>query len=142
MKNMTMKVSLYSAAALALSAVPVFAQQSGRVSVKVPFDFTAGTAALPAGDYDFQEQPNGVVLISSAAQHKAIVVLTNPETGAREAAQASVKFDKTGDQYSLTEVDLMGEPARKLIKFDHDAASASLSTRLGVTNAASKVLKI
>ena len=141
MRNLMSKVSLYSAAAFALSAVPGFAQQASHLSVKVPFDFTAGMATLPAGDYDFQEQQNGVILISSVTQHRAVVVLTNPETSLGENAQPSVKFGKTGDQYSLTEVDLSGQPGRKIVKFDHEANSTSVAAKLGVTNAASKGLK-
>jgi hypothetical protein len=141
MTKLTLKVSLYAAAAFVLSAVPGFAQQSGHVSVKVPFEFTAGSATLPAGEYDFQESPNGVVLISSVLQHKSVIVLTNAEASSPSMDQPRVKFDKVDGQYSLTEIDLLGAPARKLIHFDHDNSSASLNSKLGVTNASSKGLK-
>ncbi len=140
MKNATLKVSLYSAALLALSTVSGFAQQPGHVTIKVPFEFTAGSTVLPAGDYDFKEEPNGVLLISSGAQHKAILVLTNPESVARPDAPARVKFDKTGEQYSLTEVDILGAVGHKLLRFDRDPNATLLGTKLGVTNAASKGL--
>ncbi|MCU1261241.1 MAG: hypothetical protein JWO80_4126 [Bryobacterales bacterium] len=141
MKNLTMKVFLSSAAAVVFAAVPSFAQTSGHVAVTVPFEFTAGSATLPAGDYDFVGEQNGVILISSVLQHKGVVVLTNPQSGAGVSyASPRVKFDKTNGQYTLTEIDLAGEPARKLIRFDHDGSSTSLGSKLGVTNAASKGL--
>jgi hypothetical protein len=140
MKNLTMKASLYAAAAIVLSAVPSFAQQSGHVSVKVPFEFTAGSATLPAGDYDFQEARNGVIMISSFEQHKAVMVLTNAGRPALADGQPSVKFDKMDGQYSLSEINLWGEPSRKLIHLDRDGGSTAIGSKLGVTNAASKGL--
>ena len=141
MNKVTLKVSLYFAAAFALSAVSGFAQQAEHVSVKVPFEFTAGSSILPPGDYDFHEQENGVMLISSPANHKSIVVLTNPEASMREYSPSSVKFEKNGEHYSLSEVDLNGQPARKLLRFDRDTSPASLSSKVGVTNAAVMWLK-
>ena len=139
MKNATLKVSLFLAAALVLTAVSGFAQTGGRVTVKVPFEFTAGSVSLPAGEYSFQEDPSGVVYISSPDQHKAIVVLTNAEPST-QASEPSVKFDKNGGQYSLTEIDLVGEPARRLIRFDA-AQAGTVAARMGMTNSAKKSLK-
>ncbi len=119
MKNFT-KVSLYSAAALALSAVSAVAQQPTHVSVKVPFEFMAGNAVMPAGAYDFQEGQNGIVTVSSMEQHKSVLVMTNPEINWRMATQSSVKFDKSGDVYRLSEVDLLGGLGRKVIHFEHE----------------------
>ena len=135
----TVKLSVISAAALALSASQGFAQTSGKVSVKVPFDFVAGVTALPAGTYNFSEDHTGVMHISSQELHKAIVVLTNPEPGLNAGDTASVKFDKVNGQYSLTEVNMLGEPSRRLIRLDQ--ISSSITTRLGVTNATAKSLR-
>jgi len=134
----TVKLSLISAAALALSASQGFAQ-SNRVSVKVPFDFTAGSTTLPAGTYGFTEDRSGVMIISSVDRHKAIAVLTNPEAGGNGSETSTVKFDKVNGQYALTEVTMAGEPAHRLIRLDEK--SASFSTRLGITNATAKSLR-
>lgn len=140
--NKTLKVSLFLAAAVVSSAVSSFAQTSGRVSVKVPFEFTAGTTTLPAGEYNFQEDASGVVYISSAELHKAIVVLTNAEPASTTANPAAVRFEKTGEQYSLTEIDLLGEPARRVIKLDHDSAhGTTVASKIGMTNSAKKSIK-
>ncbi len=135
----TVKLSLISAAALALSASQGFAQVSGRVSVKVPFDFVAGVTTLPAGTYNFTEDRAGVLHISCVELHKAIVVLTNPEPGAASFDGASVKFDKVNGQYSLTEVNMIGEPSHRLIRLEEK--SGMFASRLGVTNATAKSLR-
>jgi len=139
MKLTNLKVSLFSAAALALSASQGFAQSSGRVSVKVPFDFTAGTTVLPAGTYNFSEESTGVMHISSAERHKAIVVLTNPEPGGQGRENPSLKFDKINGQYALTEVNMYGEPVHRILRFDEK--SASLNSKLALTNATAKSLR-
>ena len=135
----TVKLSLISAAALALAASQGFAQSNGKVSAKVPFDFTAGSTTLPAGTYGFSEDRSGVMIISSLDRHKAIAVLTNQETGSHGAEAASVKFDKVNGQYALTELNLAGEPAHRLIRLDEK--SGSFTSHLGVTNATAKSLR-
>ena len=67
----TLKLSILSAAFLALTATSGFAQSNGHVTVKVPFQFTAGTVPLPAGDYSFQEETSGIVTISSLTTNKS-----------------------------------------------------------------------
>lgn len=140
MKITNLKVSLFSAAALALTASQGFAQTStGKVSVKVPFEFTAGTTTLPAGSYDFSEDRTGVMYISSAENHKAIVVLTNPEAGGEDRALPSVKFDKVNGTYALTEVNMLGEPSHRVIRAEEK--SVVLNSKLGITNVTAKGLK-
>lgn len=139
MKITNLKVSLFSAAALALTASQVVAQSSGKVSVKVPFEFTAGNTSLPAGNYDFSEDRSGVIYISSIENHKSIVVLTNPEAGGQDRALPSVKFDKVNGQYALTEVNMLGEPSHRIIRVDEK--SALFGSKLGMTNVTAKGLK-
>ena len=135
----TVKLSVISAAALALSASQGFAQVSGKVSAKVPFEFVAGVTTLPAGTYDFTEDHMGVLHIRSTELRKAIVVLTNPEPGATAIDGASIKFDKVNGQYALTEVNMMGEPSHRLIRLEDK--SGTFASRLGVTNATAKSLR-
>lgn len=140
----TVKLSVISAAALALSASQGVAQNSGRVSVKVPFDFVAGATPLPAGTYNFSEDRSGVMHITSSELHKAIVVLTNPDSATNAGDSATVKFDKVNGQYSLSEVNMLGEPGRHVLRMDdrqgHDEKSV-FTSRLAVTNATAKSLR-
>ena len=135
----TLKVSFISAAALTVAASQAVAQTPARVSVKVPFEFSAGPTVLPAGTYDFSEDRTGVMYISSAENHKAIVVLTNPEAGGNGKDYASVKFDKVNGQYSLTEVSMVGEPTHRLIRLED--RTSGITSKLGVTNATAKGLR-
>lgn len=135
----TIKLTLASAAALALSASHGFAESNGKVSVKIPFEFTAGSSTMPAGTYDFSEDRSGVVYISSIDAHRSIVLLTSPDAGGPAREQPSVKFDKLNGQYTLTEVNMMGEPSHHVIHLDEKPAV--LGAKLGVTNGAAKGLK-
>jgi urease beta subunit len=121
----TLKLSLFSAAFLALSATSSFAQASGYVTVKVPFEFTAGNVTLPAGDYTFQESHSGVVTISSLSTLKSVMVLSNADTSVQEGSQPHLKFDKENGAYSLTEVDITGEPGRRIVKVETKVETAS-----------------
>ncbi len=136
---MNIKLTLASAAALALSASQGFAESNGKVSVKIPFDFTAGSSTMPAGTYDFSEDRAGVVYISSVDAHKSIVVLTSPDAGGPNRDLASVKFDKLNGQYTLTEVNMLGEPSHRIIHLDEKPTV--IGSKLGVTNGAAKGLK-
>jgi len=135
----TVKLSVISAAALALSASQSFAQTNLKVSVKVPFDFAAGTTRLPAGTYTFSEERPGIMYINSPELHRGIVLLTNPEPGGPTSETASVKFDKVNGQYALTQVNVIGEPSHRLIRLEEK--SGLFTSRLGVTNATAKSLR-
>jgi hypothetical protein len=137
----TLKLSLLSAALLAVSASAGFAQSTGHVMVKVPFEFVAGNVTLPAGDYSFQEDADGVVTISSMSTLKSVMVLTNVDSTNTGTDAPRLKFDKVKGAYSLTEIEITGEPSRRLVKAE--AASnrpASIGTRASAA-AAAKSLK-
>jgi hypothetical protein len=137
----TLKLSFLSAALLALSATSGFAQSSGHVTVKVPFEFTAGNVTLPAGDYSFQEDTAGVVTISSLNTLKSVMVLTSANTVSTESAAPRLKFAKVNGAYNLSEIDITGEPGRSVIKLETASnRPASIGNRASA-GAASKSLK-
>lgn len=126
----TLKLSFLSAAVLALTAISGFAQSTARVAVKVPFEFTAGNVTLPAGAYSFQEEATGIVLISSQDTRKGVMVMTNPQTNNPLGDATSLKFDKVNGVYSLTAINIAGEPGRHLVKVDNATdRPASLGSR-------------
>jgi hypothetical protein len=137
----TLKLSFLSAAFLALTATSGFAQSNGHVTVKVPFQFTAGSVTLPAGDYSFQEETSGIVTISSLTTNKSVMVLTSADTTVADASQPRVKFDKVNGAYNLTSIEIAGEPGRRLVKLETATnRPASIGTRASA-GAASKSLK-
>ena len=111
----TLKLSFLSAAFLALTATSGFAQSTGHVTVKVPFEFTAGSVTLPAGDYSFQEQQSGVVTISSLSTLKSVMVLTSVDSVSDRSETPRVKFEKVNGAYNLTDIDITGEPSRRVV---------------------------
>jgi len=114
----TLKLSFLSAAFLALTATSGFAQTSGHVTVKVPFAFTAGNVTLPAGEYNFQEEQSGIVTISSLSTLKSVMVLTNADTNISSEDAPRLKFDKLNGAYTLTGIELAGEPGRRIVKLE------------------------
>jgi hypothetical protein len=138
----TIKLSILSAACFALSATTGFAQSTGRVQVKVPFEFSAGSTMLPAGEYNFQEEATGVVLISSLDSRKSVMVLTSAGATNNNATAPILKFDKVNGVYSLTEVGMIGEPSRNVIKLETAVdRSASLAAHTSIGSSTSKSLK-
>jgi hypothetical protein len=137
----TLKLSFLSAAFLALTATSGFAQTSGHLTVKVPFEFTAGNVTLPAGDYNFQEDHTGIVTISSLNTLKSVMILTNADSKNADAEQPRVKFEKVNGAYNLTEIDISGEPGRRIVKLETAVnRPASIGNRASA-GAASKSLK-
>jgi hypothetical protein len=137
----TLKLSFLSAAFLALTATSAFAQNSGHVTVKVPFEFTAGNVTLPAGDYSFLEDHTGIVTISSLDSLKSVMVLTSADNNVSEASQPRLRFNKVNGAYSLAEIEIAGEPGRHLIKVENASnRPASIGTRASA-GAAPKSLK-
>ncbi len=127
---------------LALTATAGFAQNTGHVTVKVPFEFTAGNVTLPAGDYSFQEDHAGIVTISSLNSRKSVMVLTSANTFVSESGDPRLKFDKVNGAYSLTEIDITGEPGRRLVKLESATnRPASIGTRASAA-AASQVTQV
>jgi hypothetical protein len=111
MKKQLVSLCLSAAAAFA-ATVPGFAQS--RLLVKVPFDFTVGVTAMPAGDYLLQEDSNGVVFITSQELRKTVGVLTcadNPN----QTNETALKFEKVNGRYSLSEVVMFSEPSRRIL---------------------------
>jgi hypothetical protein len=138
----TLKLSFLSAAFLALTATSGFAQSSAHVTVKVPFEFTAGNVTLPAGVYSFQEAHSGIVTISSLATFKSVMILTNADSTVADAAEPRVKFDKVNGAYALTEIEIGGEPGRRVVKLETSSnRPASLGTRASAAAASKSLTK-
>jgi len=112
MKKQLLQLCLLAAAACAAS-VPGFAQSS-RITVKVPFDFTVGATAMPAGDYMLQEDSTGVVFITTQELGQTIGVLTSADSPDHNNEPA-LRFDKVNGRYSLSEVVMYAEPSRHIL---------------------------
>ena len=97
---------------LVLVAGFAFAQPAQKVSV--PFKFTAGSSALPAGTYYFTTQASASRMEVRDASQKVVslipVITRLAKTGGKSAASASARlvFDTVGEERYLSEVWMAG----------------------------------
>jgi hypothetical protein len=83
------------------------AQLDGTVQAKVPFDFHASGTLLPAGTYTIRsiDSANQDVLeIQSANGKKSAILETQDSSVADGTKNNQLIFDKTGDDYVLTQI--------------------------------------
>ena len=87
------------------------AQTTGRVEVKVPFSFYAGTTLLPAGTYFIDNDPaqEPVMEIDSAQGQAKAYLLTEQVDANRAPSDSHLTFDAIGGKQFLSQVWTQGE---------------------------------
>ena len=87
-----------------LAAHAVEAQEP--VLVNIPFAFTAGRVALPAGEYRVQNtgEASALVLIQRTDHSAATFVISNAVEANRPQAQSKLIFRCYGDRYFLSQI--------------------------------------
>ncbi len=81
------------------------AQDADAVVVSIPFEFVAGAATLPAGEYRVSRLNHGVnreLAISGYNTRGALLVALTFDEGA--VASPTLTFEHVGDKYFLTEI--------------------------------------
>ena len=95
-----------------LVLVAGFACAQPAQKVSVPFKFTAGSSALPAGTYYFAAQASASRLEVRDASQKVVglvpVVTRLAKTGAKSASATRLVFDAVGPDRYLSEVWISG----------------------------------
>ena len=86
--------------AAVLSAGSAFGAGTG-ITVHVPFDFVAGTAKLPAGDYQVAQDDSGVVMITNLQTRTSFATMPESSVATGYGAQPGVSFVKTGGNYYM-----------------------------------------
>jgi hypothetical protein len=116
MKKQLLMVLATAGIGILLGAHPSFAQATDEAVVRVPFQFVAGDAVLPAGRYFVQADSGdpSVLWITSSDGRHAGVVATNWGGGENDGAQVRFEFRKYGDAYLLSAVAMPGEDAREI----------------------------
>lgn len=76
------------------------------IKVDIPFAFSAGNAALPAGEYRVEKlNGNGAVLLVRCAEPTAsAMVMTNPAGGGNQQTKSKLVFHRYGNRYFLSQV--------------------------------------
>jgi hypothetical protein len=99
---------------LAVSAVSASAQSLRLTAeAKIPFGFRIGDASLPAGEYSILTNGSGMVLIRNDQAKKGVFALGNTQVSASEAP-AQLVFNRYGEDYFLSQVDLFGNSTMTL----------------------------
>jgi len=87
------------------------AQNADAVVVNVPFEFVAGGATLPAGEYRVSRVNPGVnreLAISGYNKGSAFLLPLALDESAAAANQPTVSFEHVGDKYFLTKIKTFG----------------------------------
>jgi hypothetical protein len=95
------------AMSLALLMSTAAQAQSTHLKITVPFEFTAGTVQLPAGEYEVKTVgPSGGPLLSirSLNSDKGLYIGSNSCQSLNPVADAKLVFHRYGQQYFLAEV--------------------------------------
>ena len=93
--------------ALAFSAAPALAEGLGLIKVTIPFQFIAGKAVLPAGDYQIKQE-NGSGLIVINGEKGSAMVITTAGSQIAEKNPSTLMFEKSESGPVLKEVKLSG----------------------------------
>ncbi|MEQ1886212.1 MAG: hypothetical protein ABL967_14195 [Bryobacteraceae bacterium] len=98
--KMSMKAFCLGVSLLGLA----FHSSAETLKARIPFDFTAGAKALPAGDYLFSVETSGILLVSGmAGTPGSVMTAVLAETA---SAQPSAAFEKTAGTAVLSRVTL------------------------------------
>ena len=114
------KQMLSVAAALALTLIVAghCGAQQNNMKVKVPFAFTVGDKAMPAGEYRIAElsQARAVQTIALSDGHASIMVMTNEVEREGDAPSPRLTFHRYGNRYFLVQIWTGDAEGRELIK--------------------------
>ena len=106
------KVTGMLALALLAAAQTVRAQEP--VLANIPFAFTVGSAALPAGEYRVDKVRDGVLLIRCTEGKPAIMAMTLPASSNGPQDKTRLIFHRYGNRYFLAQVWSAGGSGREL----------------------------
>lgn len=93
-------------AVLAILASTRVAQAQDLIVVNIPFDFTAGDAQLPAGEYTVKMvgPTNHLLLISRRDAGESAFIPSHPAAAAQIQTETKLIFNRYGERYFLSEV--------------------------------------
>jgi hypothetical protein len=97
------RIATLSLLALALLVITSSAFAQTRSTANVPFAFTIGNRALPAGSYDLSPIAPKVILIRSNESGVGVIALVRTEYAGKDQGPKLV-FHKCGNQYFLAQI--------------------------------------
>ncbi len=124
---------------LSLMAVPQLVRAQDAMAVSIPFEFVAGRATLPAGEYRVQKlnETSAVLLIHCSDPSASVLVITNAAQAKKMQTGSKLVFNRYGNRYFLSQVWTAGSiRGRQLLKSPGEkeiAQVASIETKAEVT---------
>jgi len=95
-------ITLFTLTMSVLISVPSYAQTIVRATV--PFDFTVGHTAMPAGTYDISPLTDSTIVITDSKTASTVVDLFRREQDRNGDNTPKLVFHKYGDKYFLSQV--------------------------------------
>jgi len=121
---------MLAASLLVFSAAYAYSGTVGRMSVTIPFAFTAGNVLFPAGDYTISETLMEDNLLIQNRQERVASFLSTFHGQTSKNGDIAVRFNRYGDKYFLSQVSfgLAGSTSGLLVsKLERDFVGAGLS---------------
>ena len=110
MTNKLRTLLAFSAIGMSIAALPALGGET--LKVTVPFAFTAGKTAMPAGEYTVYENEAHMVLIRGAKA--SVMVLGTPGTESLDAKNALGFLRSSKGGFTLRSIHAFGQPTSML----------------------------
>jgi hypothetical protein len=131
----TRAILMAAAMSLTVLASTRVANAQDQLVVTIPFDFAAGSANLPAGDYSVKATSanHTIVLLNRDNPSVSMILIAHDATAKGPQTQSKLVFNRYGDRYFLRQVWVEGNSTGKeLPKSGREkeiASEARLDTR-------------
>lgn len=100
-----MKLSILGTVVLGLSAIaPVGLLAQEPIRMAIPFDFTVGSKALPAGEYILRHPSSAIVSLQSMDGKSFALVLVNNSYKRAQDGKVHLIFNRYGNQHFLSQI--------------------------------------
>jgi hypothetical protein len=104
MKKQVLKIFSMLSLLVTLATGSVYAQSDMRLKVNIPFEFSVGNEALPAGEYTVRQRVQGVLVIQSADHSTTKIFPTMSSMARKTPNKSSLVFHRYGDEYFLSNI--------------------------------------
>src|SRR5260370_4331176 len=104
---------------LSLMAVQQLVRAQDAMAVSIPFEFLAGRATVPAGEYSIQKlnETSAVLLIHYSDPSASVLLITNAAQAKKMQTGSKLVFNRYGNRYFLSQVWTAGSiRGRQLLK--------------------------
>ncbi len=100
---------------MGLAVASAHGQSPAKVTVEIPFEFSAGKTTLPAGVYSISRMSANVIAFRTA-EGKSAVILNAPVThsSSKPNAVERLVFSKQGDRFLLEQIWLTADSGRQV----------------------------